>query len=291
MNTALKSGKKTTTIYPATLVSSKRLFPEDKETREEVRELVIEVGDSSFTCEAGQSIGILAPTPKGAIDQWHLRWYSVADIPAGNDKGNPRFTIFVRRMVLKDPETGLICRGHASNYLCDLAPGESIKITGPQGIPFEVPPEKDATLILIGTGTGIAPFRAFIKHIYRNVPDWKGIVRLFYGTRNGLDILYTNDPNEDVIQYFDRETFEAFKALSPPPNWADPIAWDMAYSERGSELLEKLDDPKTYVYLAGLEPIRDHLDNMFGALMGSKEKWKQKKESLIDQKRWIEVLY
>ena len=30
-------------------------------------------------------------------------------------------------------------------------------------------------------GTGIAPFRAFVKHIHRSVPEWKGRILLFYG--------------------------------------------------------------------------------------------------------------
>ena len=40
-------------------------------------------------------------------------------------------------------------------------------MSGPYGLAFEVPEEMDANLILIGTGTGIAPFRAFVKHIYQ----------------------------------------------------------------------------------------------------------------------------
>ena len=42
-------------------------------------------------------------------------------------------------------------------------------------------------------GTGIAPFRAFVKHLYRDIGDWRGQVRLFYGARSGLELLYMND--------------------------------------------------------------------------------------------------
>ncbi len=291
MSTARKPEKVPPPSHPATLVSSRHLLPEKSDSRDEVRELVIEVKEKDFTCAAGQSIGVLAPVHKGSREAFHLRWYSVADIAAKSKAGHPCFTICVRRRVYKDPDTGLIYRGLASNYLCDLKPGAPLNITGPHGIPFDIPSIPDPTMILIGIGTGIAPFRAFVKHLHKSKPNWKGLIRLFYGTRNGLDILYTNDPHEDVMQYFDQETFEAFKALCPPPNWADPIAWDMAYSERGEELLKMLESPKTFVYVAGLEPIREHLDQLFATLTGSVEAWDQRKADLVASKRWVELLY
>ncbi|NIV46676.1 MAG: ferredoxin-NADP reductase, partial [Gammaproteobacteria bacterium] len=64
----------------------------------------------------------------------------------------------------------------------------------------------------------------------------------------------------------------AFKALSPRPHWADPIAWDQAIAERGDELWKMLGEPKTYVYVAGLEPMRDQLDTVFSELAGSRER-------------------
>jgi ferredoxin--NADP+ reductase len=179
----------------------------------------------------------------------------------------------------------------ASNYLCDRRPGDGITITGPFGLAFEVPEEKDADLILIGSGTGIAPFRALVKHLYREVSDWRGRVLLFHGAKSGLELLYMNDAKDDFAQYYDEETFEAFKALSPRPNWADPIAWDLAIEARGEEVWDLLGKPTTYVYLAGLEKMRDELDKVFARLAGSPEKWQRRKAELEAGGRWVELLY
>ena len=276
--------------FPARLLASK-LRSDISDDQSEIRELVIEIDEPGFNCSAGQSIGVLAPVPQDSEAEFYLRWYSIADIPDRDDQGRPNVAICVRRIITQDPISGEEVRGHCSNYLCDLKPGATLSVCGPKGIAFPIPADTSANLILIGAGTGIAPFRSFIKTLYRKHPDWSGIVRLFYGTRTGLDVLYANDPSDDLKQYFDQETFDAFKALSPAPNWADPIAWDLAYSERGNELLELMDDPKTYVYVAGREETRNHLDSLFGKLLGSANLWNLKKQELAAAGRWAELVY
>jgi ferredoxin--NADP+ reductase len=164
-------------------------------------------------------------------------------------------------------------------------------LTGPYGQAFEVPEETDANLILIGAGTGIAPFRAFVNHLYRNVPEFKGHVRLFHGGRTGLDLLYMNDQRNDFAQYYDEDTFDAITALSARPHWSDAIDWSSAMESRGEELWKMLSDASTYVYIAGLESIRDELEAVFVKIAGSEEKWARRKAELQAGKRWIELLY
>jgi len=279
----------TETTYQAVVVSSSRITPEA--SPEEVREIILDVDRDDFPYEVGQSIGVLAPGAKEFGKDHHFRLYSVAHPAEKNDAGKPRLRIAVRRCFYVDEFSGEQYPGVASNFLCDRKPGESVTLSGPYGLAFEIPQDPAPNLILIGTGTGIAPFRAFIKHLYAENSDWKGRVWLFYGARSGLELLYMNDEQDDLSQYYDRDTFEAFHALSPRPNWADPIAWDQAIGERGDELWKMMGDPATYVYVAGLEPMREQLDKVFAGLAGSPDVWARRKAELMAGKRWVELIY
>ncbi len=275
--------------FEATVLATERITPNEADV--EIRELMLEVDRADFDYAAGQSIGVVIPGPHDLSHDFHFRLYSVADTPSRSESGKPRITIAVRRVTYIDDYSGERYDGTSSNYLCDLKQGDKLIITGPYGYAFEVPDDKDANLILIGAGTGIAPFRAFVKHIYHDVKDWRGKVRLFYGAHTGLELFYMNEHRDDFEQYYDEDTFEAFSALSPRPNWADPIAWDYALEGRSEEILEMLDDPKTYVYVAGLADVRDELDEVFSRMTGSGERWQQRRAELVAGGRWTELLY
>lgn len=275
--------------FAATVLSSERITDEGSDA--EVRELVLEVHEHKFNFEIGQSIGVLAVGPKEFGGSLHHRLYTVADSPTPMAPGNPEITIVVRRCNYIDEYSGEEYAGINSNYICDRQPGDQITITGPFGIPFDVPEDKSANLLLIGLGTGIAPFRALVRHIYQNVGGWQGKVRLLYGAHSGLELLYMNNRRDDFSRYYDEQTFEAIKALSPRPNWADPIAWDFAIEQRAEEIWVMLSDEHTYVYVAGLRQIRDALDELFGNLCGSADGWAKRKAELEAQGRWVELLY
>ncbi len=269
--------------FTAKVVSSERLTTEDSEA--EVRELVLELSDD-LDLEVGKSIGVLAPGQAEFGQKEHLRLYSVASLP---EEG--RVSIAVRRCSRMDDYSGERYPGVASNYLCDAKPGDTLNLTGPFGLPFEVPSDPEADLVLIATSTGIAPFRAFVRHLYEKHSDWKGRVWLFYGGRSGLDLAYLNDERDDFAQYYDKETFAAFKALSSRPHWTGNIDWDKAVAGRGAELWSMMESPKTFVYVAGLESVSSELDVVFEGLAGSAEAWKRRKAELTAGGRWVELLY
>ena len=272
--------------YQATIRKSERLTPA---STEEIREIVLEV-QPGFECQVDQSFGVLVQATGEFGNKFHHRLYSVADLP-DKKNGKPLITMLVKRCSYVDDFSGERYPGIASNYLCDRKVGDEITITGPHKLPFVVPEDKNANLILVGMGTGIAPFRAFVKHIYKNVKDWKGKIRLFYGARSGLELLYLNEEDGDLTNYYDQGTFEAFHALSPRPHMADPIALDQAIEGRAAEIVEMLKQTNAHIYVAGYDKVKALLDKAFANILGSKEKWETRKAELMAGGKWVEVIY
>ena len=70
-------------------------------------------------------------------------------------------SLCVRRAVYWDKELGRedpAKKGVASNFLCDASPGTEVQLTGPVGKTMLMPEATpDADLIMVATGTGIAP--------------------------------------------------------------------------------------------------------------------------------------
>ncbi|KAA3660339.1 MAG: hypothetical protein DWQ10_06880, partial [Calditrichaeota bacterium] len=199
----------TTNRFYATVKSTKRITPENSD--EEVKDLILELDEgANMHLDAGQSVGVLVPGPHAFGNKEHLRLYTVANATNGDKKIN----LCVKRCNYIDEFSGERYKGVASNYLCDLEPGAKIELTGPYGSPFPIPDEKTADIIMVGLGTGIAPFRAFIKNLYKKHKKWEGKIRLFYGQRTGVDMLYMNDEKDDFTMYYDKETFKAFLAVS-----------------------------------------------------------------------------
>lgn len=274
--------------YVATLRSTERITPAGGV---EVRELRFDIAAADFRGTAGQSVGVIVPGPHALGHAHHFRLYSLAADCEPDASGIAHLTLCVRRCNYIDEYSGEQYRGIASNYLCDLKPGATVTINGPFGLPFEIPADPATDLLLISMGTGIAPFRAFVAGLYRRHPDWKGRVRLFHGAMSGLELLYMNDERDDFSEYYDRATFQAFKALSPRPHWADPIAMDYAIEERAEEVWQMLAGEKSRIYVAGKADILATLDKVFTRLAGSPEAWAARKEELRAARRWSELLY
>jgi ferredoxin--NADP+ reductase len=274
--------------YQATVVKSERITDE---TTDEVRHIVLNVADSTFHYIEGQSVGVLVPGPHEFGNPYHMRLYSIASSRQGEEQNMAEISICVRRCFYIDDVSGERYPGVASNFLCDRQPGDKIQLTGPYGRHFMPPRDKTANLLMIGVGTGIAPFRAFMKHIYEERREWQGKVRLFYGAKTGMDLLYMNDKNKDFSNYYDKETFKAFEALSPRPHVDEEADVGSSLRENKGEVWDLIQDPKTYVYVSGLAKLEDTLEKTLSSMAGSAEEWKALKQQMVAQGRWSTLFY
>jgi CDP-4-dehydro-6-deoxyglucose reductase len=110
-----------------------------------------------------------------------LRSYSIASAP---DTTN----LFELVIVLVDDGLG-------TNHLFkNVQVGDELTFRGPVGV-FVMPETIEHDLFLICTGTGIAPFRSMIQHIFNHKIPTKNIY-LIYGTRTKNDLLYFKEMSE-----------------------------------------------------------------------------------------------
>ena len=79
--------------------------------------------------------------------------------------------------------------GHASNYLTQASPDHKVSVYISENISFRLPEDPDIPIIMIGAGTGVAPYRAFLQE--RKVLGSNGKNWLFFGARHfKSDFLY-----------------------------------------------------------------------------------------------------
>ncbi|PNQ21648.1 sulfite reductase subunit alpha [Agrobacterium salinitolerans] len=116
------------------------------------------------------------------------RAYSISSSPLVA-KNSVHLTIASVRYRAEGRERGGVC----STYLADrVEAGQSAGIFVSPNKAFRVPQDNDAPVIMVGPGTGIAPFRAFLQE--RQARGAKGKNWLFFGDQHRQsDFVYENE--------------------------------------------------------------------------------------------------
>jgi ferredoxin--NADP+ reductase len=235
----------------------------------DVRHVVLDLSEGSLRYIEGQSIGIMPPGLDANGKPHKLRLYSIASSRLGDHGDAKSVSVCVKRVVYKHPETGEEVRGVASNFICDLKPGDEVMITGPVGKTFLLPEDPTANLILIATGTGIAPFRAFLRHIYDEMPaPWQGKVLLFFGMQKSEDYLY----EEELAEFSKKGDFEIITAISREQTNAQGGKMYVQHriAEHVDRLWSMIQAGNTYTYICGLRGMEDGIDAAFSAAAAEK---------------------
>ena len=199
----------------------------------------------SFDFQPGQFVSAVAVDSAG---KQQTRAYSIASAPRGN-----QFDVCVNRVE----------GGFFSNLLCDLKVGQTVQVHGPHGLFLLRAPLTDS--ILIATGTGIAPMRGFVEHLFPENGEDRSQGRriwLVYGTRYESELYYA--------EYFERvaarrENFFYFKTLSRADD-----GWD---GERGyvQELVQRIAEEHARESAVDPRPVGESIYNIHAYICGLNE--------------------
>lgn len=257
-----------------------------------VRHLIFDISEGDLRYVEGQSIGII---PEGTDDKGKphkLRLYSIASTRHGDYVNDKTVSLCVRQLEYKHPETGETVYGVCSTFLKDLKPGDPVKITGPVGKEMLLPEDPEANIIMMATGTGIAPFRAYLWRMFKDAerqanPDYqfRGMAWLIFGIPKTPNILYKQELEELQAKYPDN--FRITYAISREQQNAEGGRMYIQHrvAEHADEIWQKVKEEKTHVYICGLKGMEDGIDAAMSAAAAKEGiTWKDYQRSI--KGRW-----
>jgi benzoyl-CoA 2,3-epoxidase subunit A len=138
--------------------------------------------------------------------------------------------------------------GVASNYLCDLAKGDTVKIVGPFGASFLMPNHPGSSLLMICTGTGSAPMRAMTERRRRRIAEREGgELMLFFGARSPDELPYFGP-----LMKLPKDFIDINLAFSRVPGQPKKYVQDLI-RERSDDVARMLGDDNCFLYVCGLK--------------------------------------
>lgn len=238
----------------ATVSGNFRLTGEDASS--DVRHIVLDFGPVAFPVLEGQTIGVLPPGTDAHGRPHHPRLYSVASPREGERPRYNNLALTVKRVT--EDHDGTPMRGVASNHLCDLAKGDTVKVIGPFGTSFLMPNHPGANLLMVCTGTGSAPMRAMTERRRRRIAlNEGGTLMLFFGARREEELPYFGP-----LLKLPKDFIDINFAFSRSPGEPKRYVQDRI-RERGADVARLIADPDTFVYICGLKGMEDGVAQAF----------------------------
>ena len=207
------------------------------DTESDVHHIVLSFGSTVFPVLEGQSIGIVPPGTRVDGRPHEIRLYSVASARDGEKRNANNVSLTIKRV-----EGGV-----ASNYMCNLKVGDKVEVTGPFGTTFLMPNDAQANVIMICTGTGSAPFRAFTERRRRAVPGAPSKFIMFFGARTPQELPYFGP-----LQKVPNSLLEKHLVFSRIPGADKEYVQDRIRTEHET-VAALLASSATHIYICGLK--------------------------------------
>jgi sulfite reductase (NADPH) flavoprotein alpha-component len=168
------------------------------------------------------------------------RYYSISSSPKAFP-GEVHLTVGV----VQYHHAGRDKKGTCSNYLSDvMIDDETVPVFIEPNPAFRLPANHQTPIIMVGAGTGIAPYRAFIQH--RDLSENPGKSWLFFGNRNfETEFLYQTEWQDFLKSGALTRMDVAFSRDSDKKVYVQDKLW-----ERGAEIYQWLEQG-AHFYICG----------------------------------------
>jgi benzoyl-CoA 2,3-epoxidase subunit A len=206
-------------------------------TESDIRHIVLGFGETQFPVLEGQSIAIVPPGTRADGKPHDVRLYSIASARDGEKRNGNNVSLTIKRV-----EGGV-----GSNFMCNLKVGDKVQVTGPFGATFLMPNDANANVIMICTGTGSAPFRAFTERRRRAAPGAPGKFLMFFGARTPEELPYFGP-----LQKVPASLLEKHLVYSRIPGTEKEYVQDRIRKESAT-VAALLESTATHIFICGLK--------------------------------------
>ncbi|BAT58515.1 benzoyl-CoA oxygenase component A [Variibacter gotjawalensis] len=246
----------------------------------DIRHIILDFGTTPFPVLEGQSIGILPPGEDANGRPHMMRLYSIASARDGERPNTNNLALTVKRVSEPRPD-GATHHGVASNYMCDLKQGDPVSVVGPFGSTFLKPDDSNCDIIMICTGTGSAPFRAFTERRRRAMPSAKGKLLMFFGARAPKELPYFGPLQRVPKSLLDQELVFSRLPDTPKEYVQDRMR------KRSGDIAELLKRSTTHIYVCGLRGMEAGVEESFLAICREHSlDWKSLRETMRGDGRY-----
>lgn len=253
----------------ATVTGNYRLTHDESDV--DVRHVILDFGESVFPVLEGQSIGIVPPGLDAGGKPHRIRLYSIASPRHGEKPNSNNLALTVKREA----------RGICSSYVCDLKKGDKVEITGPFGATFLMPNDPSANIIMICTGTGSAPFRAFTEWRRRAMPNAPGRMLLFFGARRPQDLPYFGP-----LQKVPEGLLGKYFAYSRVPGEKKVYVQDLMRRQEHT-IADLVRSSETHIYVCGLKGMEQGVEAALDDICRASElRWHELREAMRAEGRY-----
>ncbi|CAA3014345.1 Ferredoxin--NADP reductase [Olea europaea subsp. europaea] len=154
--------------------------------------------------------------------------------------------------------------------------------------------DPNATHIMIATGTGVAPYRGYLRRMFReDIPTFKfrGLAWLFLRVANSDSLLYDDELSKYLQGYSDNFRYD--RALSQEQrNKSGGRMYVQNKIEECSDEIFKLLDSGAHIYFCGLKGMMPGIQDTLERIAEEKgESWDEKLSQLKKNGQWHIAVY